>query len=96
MKVSDSPVPPTEDDVPNWAVRLEAKIDVALANHSNELSNTNRRVSNVEDANDALSTRVTTLENSNFVTTKGLAATILGSITAVGGFIALLDRLMTP
>lgn len=89
-------MPPTEDDVPNWAVRLEAKIDVALANHSNELSNTNRRVSNVEDANDALSTRVTTLENSNFVTTKGLAATILGSITAVGGFIALLDRLMTP
>lgn len=96
MKVSDSPVPPTEDDVPGWAIRLEAKIDVALAHQSNELTNLDRRVSSTEGDVETLRDHVAALQNMNFVTPKGLAATVLGSITAVGGFIALLDRIIQP
>lgn len=82
-------------EVPGWAIRLEAKIDVALAQHSANIESVDRDVKNVQADVKAIDTRVDVLERSNFVTSKGLAAALITTLTGVGGFIAVVDRLMS-
>lgn len=92
------------EEVPGWAVRLEAKVDVALAQHGAAIDSLSRDIASyrterdkivekVESRIDLVETRVNTIERTPTVTPKGLAAALITSITGLGAFIALLDRL---
>lgn len=85
-----------DPDVPGWAIRLEAKIDVALAHHSAELTNLDKEVEVVKTDVKAIDARVDTIERSNYITPKGLFAAIAGSLSGTAAFIAVLDRLFYP
>lgn len=77
---------PEVETVPGWAIRLEAKVDVALARLADQAE---RHGGDLDDHE----TRLRALESTPNVTPKGLAATLALTVTALGGFVAFIDRL---
>jgi hypothetical protein len=91
--VTTTPESVLADDAPSWAVRLEAKIDVALIQQGATISSIHEKVDGLHAAVGDHDSRLDVLERSNFITPKGLAYTIVSTLTGVAAFIALLDRL---
>lgn len=100
----DKRVVVSDEEAPGWAVRLEAKVDVALAQHGAAIDALARDVSAIrteaekveektEAKIEALDGRVGTIERTPTVTPKGLAATIVTTVTGLVAFVTLLDRL---
>lgn len=92
------------EDVPGWAIRLEAKVDIALAHHGTRLDSIETAVADLrrdtkdviekkEVAHHAIEQRLLTLERQPTVTPRQLGATVLGVIGAVGALAPFLDRL---
>lgn len=102
--------PTTETDaVPVWAVRLEAKLDVALAQHgakldehSRDLTQLDNRVSDLEDAPKATpeamldhEQRIRGLEQRPVVSPKALMGILGGLAAAVAAATPYLQQLYT-
>jgi len=96
-----------EPRAPGWAVRLEAKVDVALAVHRADLDSHSRRLTDVETAVRRLAddprvapetitdheTRLREQEKKSTVSPRTLAATLAGVLGAVGALSPFLERL---
>lgn len=89
-----------DEEVPGWAIRLEAKVDVALTRHGAALETLARDIVTVRAEGDRRDTQIEHLdkrldqvERTPVVTPKGLAATVVTTVTGVAAFIALIDRL---
>lgn len=76
-------VPPSE---PSWAVRLEAKLDVALSHHTARIDSQEREVADHE-------TRLRVLESKSTVSPSALWSSVLGGITGMSALLALLYTL---
>lgn len=92
------------EEVPAWAIRLEAKLDVALAQHAGRIDNHDREiealrtlhatsVAKCEEKTDGLDSRLDVIERTPAVTPKGLAVTLSGVIAALGVVAPFLDRI---
>lgn len=79
-------VPAADEEMPVWAVRLEAKVDVALARQGDRLDRHG-------DAIDDHETRLRAIETKPVVTPNGLIGALLATVTLLGGFVAFFDRL---
>ena len=90
------------EDAPGWAIRLEAKLDIAIAQHGQAIESLSREVSGLRrdaerkgeklEATDVdLDKRVDALERSNFVTPKGLWAALGGTVGLLVGVATLIN-----
>lgn len=93
-----------DSDIPAWAIRLEAKVDVALAHHGSAIetvkrdlalmaADTDKKITAVQTVVEKVDTRVDDLERANFITPKGLGLVVVSTVTGCVGFITLMDRL---
>jgi hypothetical protein len=96
-----------EDRAPGWAIRLEAKLDVALAQHGARLDEQAKdireisvRLDKVEDRPVATpeglldhETRLRSIEGTNYITGRALAAALLTTLSIVVAVLAIFDRL---
>lgn len=98
-----------DEAAPGWAVRLEAKLDVALAQHRAELDAHGRRLTDVESDVRRIEddprvspeqiqdheARLRSQEQKATVSPRTLAATVAGVLGAVGAVSPFLERLYT-
>lgn len=106
MNEDGSVVVPGED-VPGWAVRLEAKLDVALAQHGARLVRTEDRVADVHnrlkrieddprisaEAFQDHENRIRIQESSHYVTGRNLVAALLTTLSIAVAVLTILDRI---
>jgi hypothetical protein len=99
-----------EDRAPGWAIRLEAKLDVALAQHgarldeqAKDLVEISTRLDRIEDRPVATpegmldhESRLRTIEGTNYITGKALAAALLTTLSIAIALLAIFDRLAAP
>lgn len=95
------------EQAPGWAIRLEAKVDVALATHRADLDSHARRLTEVETGLRRLEddprvapetitdheTRLREQEKRAVVSPRTLAATVAGVLGALGALSPFIDRL---
>lgn len=100
----------SEERAPGWAIRLEAKLDVALAQHGARLDEHAKdireiatRVERIEDRPIATpeglldhESRLRTIEGTNYITGKNLAAVLLTTLSICVAILAIFDRLQAP
>lgn len=82
----DPGVSDPDEKMPEWAIRLEAKVDVALTRQGDRLDRHGEMIDDHEK-------RLRTTEQKSYVTPAGLMAAIATTIATLGGFAALVDRL---
>lgn len=98
----NSPLIP--EDAPGWAIRLEAKLDIAIVSHGQAIESLNREISDLrrererdvaraEKTFTALDERTDVLERSSFVTTKSMLAAISGTVGMCVGVLAVINSL---
>lgn len=96
------PGPGVPEDAPGWAIRLEAKLDIAIVQHGQALDHLSREVENArrdherevarrEVADKSLDERLDVLERSPFVTTKGMWTALVSSVAVGGGAVAIVN-----
>ncbi|WP_166139610.1 hypothetical protein [Nocardioides ochotonae] len=93
MRPEDDVVP--DESVPTWAVRLEAKVDVALARHGSQLDAHERDIADLRAAAHEHDARLRALERVPAITPRQLGAAALGVVGAVGALVPFLDRVYT-
>lgn len=95
------------EQIPGWAIRLEAKLDVAIAQHGAAIEGHARRLNDVEQevrkmqedprvdpqAIQDHETRIRVQERKSTVSPRALAATVAGVLGAAGALAPFLDRL---
>jgi hypothetical protein len=96
-----------EERAPGWAIRLEAKLDVALAQHGARLDEHAKdireiatRIERIEDRPIATpegmldhESRLRAIEGTNYITGKALAAALLTTLSVAVAVLTILDRL---
>lgn len=97
-----------EEQPPGWAIRLEAKLDVAIAQHGARLDEHQRdltefrtRLDKIEDrpmvTPEGLldhEERLRKIESASYVTVKGFAASMLTVLSIAVALLSVLDRIM--
>ena len=92
------------EDAPGWAIRLEAKLDIAIAQHGQEMASLHREVDQIKSdrerdtaarvkAEEDLDARVGVIERAPYVTPKGLFTAIGSTIAGLAGLVAIANTL---
>ena len=76
------------DSSPTWAIRLEAKVDVALAQHGARLDNHTADLADHE-------TRIREVEQRKTVSPTALWTAVLGGLSGAGVLVAIFNTLLT-
>lgn len=79
--------PVTDQEIPAWAVRLEAKVDVALAQHGSRLDT---HASNLADHE----TRLRVQEARRTVSPTGLWSAVLGGVSGAAAVVAVITNVI--
>lgn len=90
------------EDAPGWAIRLEAKLDIAIAQHGQAIESLSREVADLrrererdverlDKADAAADARIDAHDRANYVTAKGLFAALAGTIAGLAGLAALIN-----
>lgn len=92
-----------DEKMPEWAIRLEAKVDVALTRqgdrldrHGETLDDHEHRLRVVENSpnpDPETEKRLRAVENKNVVTPAGLAMALTTIFAALGGFTMFIEKL---
>lgn len=82
-----------DEDPPGWAIRLETKIDVAIAKIDGRVDQYAAQLDRQGKENEDHEARLRAIEAEHFVTASGMAGALAMVTAILGGLIVILDRL---
>lgn len=96
-------MPEPEQDMPGWAIRLEAKVDAyaaqqaqRLETHAADLADHEKRIRDLEQTQPEMAKeRLREVENRKTVSPAALWAATASGVTVLAGALAVLDKLTT-
>lgn len=92
------------EDAPGWAIRLEAKLDIAIVQHGQAIESLSREVSDLrserqrdverlEAADSTLDGRIDAHDRANYITPRQLWTAILGGAALVAAVTPFVERI---